>query len=183
MLRVLTFIDGSNMMGQCRHVGRRPDFPSLVELLANSEEGRFSVDAYVYLPLPHTNGERVHRFHDYLRSRGLQVVSKRTKQLPDGSFKCDMDAELIMDALDLARDITPDVVVLASGDGDLAPLALRLRRRGIRVEIASCEQSLASELRLAAQGFVDLSGWVNECEQIADDAPAIGNNDIFEQRL
>jgi len=183
MLKVLTFVDGSNIMGQCRHVGRRADFPELVKLLADPEEGRFSIDAFVYLPLPHSNGDGVHRFHDHLRSRGLQVISKRMKQLPDGSYKCDMDAELIMDALEMARDTSPDIIVLASGDGDLAPLALRLRRRGIRVEVASNEQGLASELRLAAQGFIDLSQWLDRCERVAEDAPAIGNENVFANRL
>jgi uncharacterized LabA/DUF88 family protein len=51
----------------------------------------------------------------------------------------------------------PDVVVLVTGDADFAHLALRLRRRGIRVEVAATTQTLGSGLRGAANEIIDLT--------------------------
>jgi uncharacterized LabA/DUF88 family protein len=43
-----------------------------------------------------------------------------------------------------------------TGDSDFAYLAEKLRRRGMRVEVASVEQSLGNELKNAANSTVDL---------------------------
>ena len=107
--------------------------------------------------------KRLLLFVDWLRSEGFQVISKRTKVFPDGSRKCDMDIEMTVDAIERTSQIRPDVVVIGSGDGDFACLALYLRRKGIRVEVASLPTALANELRLAAQEFIDLTEWANRC--------------------
>lgn len=183
MLNTVLLIDLSNLIGQCREVGRRPNLPALKDRLANPAEGRHEVDSYVYAQMPQSNGDGVRRYHNFLRSQGFQVVTKRAKQLPDGRFKCNLDAEMTMDALELAQEIRPDVIVLVTGDGDFAPLALRLRRKGVRVEVASLQSSMANELRLACRGYIDLSDWVDDCERIGDDAPAVGGDDVFAERL
>jgi uncharacterized LabA/DUF88 family protein len=174
MLKTMVQVDLWNINRQLRELGRRPDLPALRAHLANPAEGRFCVDAICYAPLPQENGDRVHRWHDWLRGQGFRVVSKRAKKLPDGSTKCSLDIHIVLDAIQLAQEIRPDVMVIASGDGDFAELALRLRRRGIHVECASLPGSLASELRLACLGFSDLSDWANDCEKVTPDAPEIG---------
>ena len=51
----------------------------------------------------------------------------------------------------------PDVVVLVTGDADFAYLATKLRRRGIRVEVASVAQNLSALLKAAANAVIDLA--------------------------
>ena len=51
----------------------------------------------------------------------------------------------------------PDVVILVTGDADFAHLALQLRRRGIRVEVASLAQNLGSALKTSANEIIDLA--------------------------
>jgi uncharacterized LabA/DUF88 family protein len=53
-------------------------------------------------------------------------------------------------------EMRPDVVVLVTGDADFAHLALRLRRRGIRVEVAATPQTLGTGLKGAANEVIDL---------------------------
>jgi uncharacterized LabA/DUF88 family protein len=183
MIRVAVFVDGSNMMGQLKALQRRPNFPALLPHLATAEEGRYLQEAQVYLPLPNENPESCARFHDWLRHQGFVVVSKRAKQLPNGASKCDLDGELLLDALEYAMTVKPDVLVLATGDGDCATLARRLRARGIRVEVASLSACLASELKAACNGWIDLSAWVNECEAMSADAPVLGTDDIFDEAI
>jgi uncharacterized LabA/DUF88 family protein len=178
-LKVLVFVDQANVHGQEGAVGRRADLVRLTKYLAKGDEGRRLVDAYVYAPLPHENGDRVQRWHDFLRHSGLQVVSKRAKKLPDGRVKADMDMYMAMDALELGMTIRPDVIVLVTGDGDMAPLALRLRRLGIRVEVASGTQALAAELKAASHGVVNLDDFFADCDPVNGDAEQIGSANIL----
>jgi uncharacterized LabA/DUF88 family protein len=72
---------------------------------------------------------------------------------------------MAMDAIELALEVRPDIVVLVTGDSDFAYLAEKLRRRGIRVEVASVEQSLGNDLKMAANSVVDLIELFDRFEQ------------------
>lgn len=182
MLRTLVFVDHSNLEGQMRHLQRLPNQLTLRELLADASEGRHLIDMSIYAALPHKNGDGVQRYHDWLRMQGFNVVSKRQKQLPDGQFKCNLDTELALDALEACMTIRPDILILVSGDGDFAPLCRRARRLGIRVEVASLNHALAAELKGAAHGVIDLSDWASTCNPTGA-APAIGSSDVFSERV
>jgi uncharacterized LabA/DUF88 family protein len=64
---------------------------------------------------------------------------------------------MAIDALELSVEMRPDVVILVTGDADFAYLALKLRRHGIRVEVASVEENLGNILRSAANEVIDLA--------------------------
>lgn len=179
-LRILLFLDQSNLHGQAHAANRKLDYVRLMNFLADPREGRRRIDCYCYAPLPQENGDRVQRWHDFLRHSGMQVVSKRAKRMPDGRVKADMDMALAMDALELGTSLRPDVVVIASGDGDMAPLAIRLRRLGIRVEVASSTQALANEMRASCQGVIELDDFLADCEPLAGAAEEIGVANILE---
>jgi len=51
----------------------------------------------------------------------------------------------------------PDVVILVTGDADFAYLAIKLRRHGIRVEVASVAANLGNLLKSAANDVIDLA--------------------------
>jgi uncharacterized LabA/DUF88 family protein len=53
-------------------------------------------------------------------------------------------------------------VVLVTGDTDFAHLALQLRRRGIRVEVAATAATLGAALRTAANASIDLGPVLEE---------------------
>lgn len=176
--RVLVLIDFENIKIQAGKLNRRIQFPKLVDYLTDPGERRFRVDAYLYATLPPENGDPQQRYYDHLRHEGLIVVTKRAKRLPDGSIKGNVDSLLILDAMELALTARPDVCVLVTGDGDYAPLAMRLRRRGIRVEAACGSQGLANELKTAVNGVVCLDEFYNGCELFkpSGDKPPRGGN-------
>jgi uncharacterized LabA/DUF88 family protein len=64
---------------------------------------------------------------------------------------------MAIDALELSVEMHPDVVILVTGDADFAYLAIKLRRRGIRVEVASVAQNLGNMLRSTANEVIDLA--------------------------
>ena len=53
---------------------------------------------------------------------------------------------MAIDAVERSVQMRPDVVVLVTGDADFAHLALQLRRRGIRVEVAATARRWARRL-------------------------------------
>jgi uncharacterized LabA/DUF88 family protein len=175
-LRVLVFVDESNLMGAARLFNKRLDWEKITKYLAPEKLGRRLVEMVVYVGLPPANMDEFHerregklRFVHFLRSQcGMLVVTKDGSPRGDGpgdrqqSYKANVDVLMGIDAVDLAAQIQPDVVVLVTGDSDFAHLALVLRRRGIRVEVAAVAQTLGNELKAAASAVVDLAPLFNE---------------------
>jgi uncharacterized LabA/DUF88 family protein len=177
--KVLQFFDQANLAAQAQAAGRKLDFVKLASFLANPREGRRCIDTYVYCSLPVENGDSVARWHDFLRHSGLQVVAKRAKRLPNGRIKANVDTLLVLDCMELGMVIRPDIIVLGTGDGDMAELSKRLRRLGIRVEVASSTPALASELRAAANGVIELDDFLARADRVGDSTDPIGSTDIL----
>jgi uncharacterized LabA/DUF88 family protein len=92
------------------------------------------------------------------------VVTKSTKEFVDASgrhkVKGNMDMELAVDAMELAKHV--DQIVLFSGDGDFRSLVEAVQRRGVRVTVVSTISTqppmVADELRRQTDAFIDLVG-------------------------
>lgn len=178
-LRVLVFVDESNLMGAARLFNKRLDWKQITSYLAAGNESRQLVEMVIYVGLPpanmpefHDMRERKLRFVHFLRSScGILVVTKDGSPRGDGpgerqTYKANVDVLMAIDAVDLAGQIQPDVVVLVTGDSDFAHLALTLRRRGIRVEVAAVAQTLGNELQAAASGVIDLAPLFNKFQSL-----------------
>jgi len=66
------------------------------------------------------------------------------------------DIALAVDAIDLAIAERPDVVVIVSSDSDFAPLVIRLREKGCRVEGIGQEGKTGDDAKPVYDAFVDL---------------------------
>jgi uncharacterized LabA/DUF88 family protein len=73
---------------------------------------------------------------------------------------------MAIDALELSIGMRPNVVILVTGDADFAYLATKLRRHGIRVEVASVAANLGHILRSAANDVIDLAALFRTFEMI-----------------
>lgn len=109
------------------------------------------------------------------------VVTREGKAKGD-EYESNVDIVMAMDAVELALEIRPDIVVLVTGDSDFAYLAEKLRRRGMRVEVASVEQSLGNELKNAANSTVDLIEIFDgfERQNNGQNHYRIGNTNLFD---
>src|SRR5436309_5080767 len=85
------------------------------------------------------------------------VVTQDGAPAEEGPYKANVDVMMAIDALELSIEMRPDVVILVTGDADFAYLATKLRRHGIRVEVASVAQNLGNVLRSAANDVIDLA--------------------------
>ena len=161
--RVLVLVDESNVGSSVRTAGRGLDWLKLREFLAGPDSGRDLIEMVVYAGLPppiptwQEERDKKNKFMHWLRSNGFMVVTKDGAPAEEGHYKANVDVMMAIDALELSVEMKPDVVILVTGDADFAYLAIKLRRRGIRVEVASVTQNLGNVLRAAANDVIDLA--------------------------
>ena len=72
------------------------------------------------------------------------------------SGKNSTDIALAVDAIDLVVAERPDVVVIVSSDSDFAPLVIRLREKGCRVEGIGQQGKTGDDSKPVYDGFIDL---------------------------
>src|SRR5437764_9934073 len=160
--RVLVLVDESNVGSSVRTAGRGLDWIRLRDFLAGPTTGRDLIEMVVYAGLPpaipmwQDERDKKNKFVHCLRSNGFMVVTKDGAPAEEGHYKANVDVMMAIDALELSIEMLPDVVTLVTGDADFAYLAIKLRRRGIRVEVASVAANLGNTLRSAANAVIDL---------------------------
>ncbi|MGI8890571.1 MAG: NYN domain-containing protein [Chthoniobacterales bacterium] len=177
--RLLVLVDESNIGSSVRTAGRGLDWLRLREFLAGEESGRELIEMVVYaglpppIPLWADERDKKNKFIHWLRSNGFMVVTKDGAPADEGHYKANVDVMMAIDALELSVAMQPDVVILVTGDADFAYLATKLRRGGVRVEVASVTQNLGGVLKSAANAIIDLAELFRTFELMpVSDSPA-----------
>src|SRR3989442_13346815 len=161
--RVLVLVDESNVSSSVRTAGRGLDWLRLRDFLGGPNTGRDLIEMVVYAGLPpaipawQEERDKKNKFVQWLRSNGFMVGTKDGSPAEEGRYKANVDVMMAIDALELSIEMRPDVVILVTGDPDFAHLPIKLRRPGIRVEVASVSQNLGNILRSAANEVIDLA--------------------------
>jgi uncharacterized LabA/DUF88 family protein len=158
--KIAIFIDGSNLYATAKTLGFDIDYKRLLK----EYQGRGTLlRAFYYTAIIEDQEySSIRPLVDWLDYNGFTVVTKATKEFIDASrrrkVKGNMDIELAVDAMELAKHI--DQMVLFSGDGDFRSLVEAVQRRGVRVTVVSTIASqppmIADELRRQADVFTDL---------------------------
>jgi uncharacterized LabA/DUF88 family protein len=161
--RLLVLVDESNIGSSVRTAGRGLDWLKLRDFLAGPATGCDLIEMVVYAGLPpampawQEERDKKNKFVQWLRANGFMVVTKDGSPAEEGRYKANVDVMMGIDALELSIEMRPDVVILVTGDADFAYLATKLRRHGIRVEVASVAANLGNILRSAANNVIDLA--------------------------
>jgi uncharacterized LabA/DUF88 family protein len=161
--RLLVLVDESNVGSSVRSAGRGLDWLKLRDFLGGPDSGRDLIEMVVYAGLPpaipiwQEERDKKNKFMHWLRSNGFMVVTKDGAPAEEGHYKANVDVMMAIDAMELCVEMRPDVVILVTGDADFAYLATKLRRHGIRVEVASVAANLGHMLRAAANDVIDLA--------------------------
>jgi uncharacterized LabA/DUF88 family protein len=187
MRKVLILVDGENTAIAAQRFNRKIDWHKIREYLADPNEGRELIEMVIYTGLPparekfEEQRKNKEKFIYWARSNGFLVVAKEGKVKGD-EYEINVDVVMAMDAVELALEVKPDIVVLVTGDSDFAYLAEKLRRRGMRVEVASVEQSLGNELKNSANSVVDLIEIFDKFQPHKENQNyhRIGNSSIFD---
>jgi uncharacterized LabA/DUF88 family protein len=165
--RVLVFVDESNVTSSAKASRRKLDWIQLRDFLVKQRE---LVEMVIYAGLPpampewQSERDKKNKFLHWLRSHGFLVVTKDGSPAEEGHYKSNVDVMMAIDAVELSTAMRPEVVVIVTGDADFAHLALLLRRRGIRVEVASLAQTLGAGLKTSANEVVDLAPLIETFE-------------------
>jgi uncharacterized LabA/DUF88 family protein len=158
--RTLIFIDEGNLTGICSKLNRSIDWLKLREQLSR---GHDVLEVFIYAGLPPTTPEWVEfrakreRFLHWLETETFYVIRKQGRPTSAQAYKANVDLMMAVEATELAIELRPETIILVTGDGDFGFLACKLRRRGIRVEVAAFENNLGEDLRISANAFIDLS--------------------------
>ena len=182
--RLLVLVDESNVSSSVRTGGRGLDWIKLRDFLGGPNTGRELMEMVVYAGLPpaipvwQEERDKKNKFVHWLRSNGFMVVTKDGSPAEEGHYKANVDVMMAIDAVELSLEMRPDVVILVTGDADFAYLAVRLRRHGIRVEVASVAQNLGQTLKSAANEVIDLAGLFRTFEliRVQDVTPSTAPN-------
>ena len=188
--KVLVLVDESNVSSSVRTAGRGLDWLKLRDFLAGPNTARDLVEMVVYAGLPpaipawQEERDRKNKFVHWLRSNGFMVVTKDGAPAEEGHYKANVDVMMAIDALELSIEMRPDVVILVTGDADFAYLATKLRRNGIRVEVASVAANLGNILRSAANDVIDLAPLFRtfDIKTVQDAAPQLPNRTPRQQQ-
>jgi uncharacterized LabA/DUF88 family protein len=158
--RTLVFIDEANLLQMGHLIGKMTDWARVREFLG---ENRSVVEFVVYAGLPPNLPEwfelrqKRDKFLNWLEQHGFLVVRKFGKPAEAGSYKATVDLLMAIDAIDLCEAVRPEEALLVSGDGDFSHLALKLRRKGIRVTAAGVVDLVAEDLKSASNDFLDMT--------------------------
>jgi len=158
MERAILFVDYANIHRAAFSKGIRLDYRNL---LAYMSEGRFLIDAHCYVPIDPRNEHGMDKEVRDLWHDGYIVNAKRGTISGD-TYKCNFDVEMTIDILEIARAVKPDIVIIATGDVDLLPVVSRLRKSGIRVEVACFSWAVSQHLLLKCSDFIDLGVYYQE---------------------
>ena len=151
--RVGIFVEVANVELAGDRLRARFDWGKILHLLTRDRQ---LVRAIAYSPVHDDPGVSIEtqRFVEPFLERGYKVVTKPLKRFADGSIKANVDIELALDVIEMLNRL--DVVVLMSGDGDFQRLVEVVQSKGVRVEVVAVGSSTASNLRHAADHFMDL---------------------------
>src|SRR5438874_4626058 len=187
--KVLVLVDESNVGSSVRTAGRGLDWLKLRDFLAGPNAGRDLIEMVVYAGLPpaipmwREERDKKNKFVHWLRSNGFMVVTKDGAPAEEGHYKANVDVMMAIDALELSIEMRPDVVILVTGYADFAYLAIKLRRHGTRVEVASVAANLGNLLKSAANDVIDLAQLFRtfEIKQVQDAPPQVSHRTQQEQ--
>ena len=159
--RLALFIDGANLYSAGKTLGVEVDYRKLLDEFRHRGQ---LIRAYYYTALIENDDySPIRPLVDWLQYNGFKVVTKPAKEFTDAAgrrrVKGDMDVEITVDMLNLAKHV--DHIVLFSGDGDLTRLVEAVQERGVRVSVVSTVKTsppmIADELRRAADTFIELA--------------------------
>ncbi len=148
--RVAIFIDGANLFYAAMQLNLEIDYAKLLRCLTKDRQ---LIRAYFYTACDSGN-EKQQGFLLWMSRNGYRVITKELIQFPDGSKKANLDIEIAVDMLTLARHC--DTIVLLSGDGDLAYAVNSIAYQGVQVEVVSLSSMTSDSLINVVDSYTDL---------------------------
>ena len=183
--RYAVFIDGANLYQTAKALGFDIDYKSLRRVLL--EHGNLIRIYYYTALLDDQEYSPVRPLVDWLDYNGYSLVTKPLKEYTSVAgrrkFKGNMDIEIAVDVMEMARHV--DHLMICSGDGDFRRLVEAVQRQGCRVSVLSTLHTsppmVADELRRQADAFIDLRDL--EAEIARSGGPVRSQSYVYEDEV
>ena len=164
--RTALFIDGANLYAAARALSFNIDYKKMLDVFR--KEGRLIRALYYTALAEDQEYSSIRPLVDWLDYNGYTMVTKPAKEFTDSTgrrkIKGNMDIELAVDAMTMAKNL--DHIIIFSGDGDFRALVEALQYMGVRVTVVSTlvtqPPMIADELRRQADEFIDLADLEDE---------------------
>ncbi len=149
--RVAVFIDTQNLYHSAKNLyNSKVNFG---RVLSEALAGRKLIRAIAYVITTEAGDET--QFFEALTKIGIETKTKDLQIFFGGSKKADWDVGMAVDAIRIAPKV--DTIILATGDGDFAPLVTFLKEHfGVQVEVISFGRSSSSKLKEVTEDFIDM---------------------------
>lgn len=148
--RVAIFINSSSLFDAATHLNIEIDYAKLLHCLTKK---RKLVRAYFYIAIDGTNAKQQTVLLQ-MRRQGYRVVTKELIQRSDGSKKGNLDVEIAVDMLTLAKYC--DILVLLGADDELVYAVSTVSYKGVQVEVVDSGILNNDSLLSAADCYIDL---------------------------
>jgi uncharacterized LabA/DUF88 family protein len=161
--RVIVFIDGSNLFYAASDLEIEIDYVKLLSYLVDK--------AYLVHVLFYTGNDPENKkqceFLKWMSGHGFRVIAKALTQAPNGVKKANLDVEIAVDMMMLARYC--DTAVLVSGDGDFAYVVDAVAKQGVRVEVVGLRSMTSGTLIDVANRYINLADIQQAVKKIDSD--------------
>ncbi len=169
--RYAVFIDGANLYQTAKALGFDIDYKSLRAVFR--DHGHLMRLYYYTALLDDQEYSPVRPLVDWLDYNGYSLVTKPLKEYTNVAgrrkFKGNMDIEIAVDVMEMAKHL--DHIVLCSGDGDFRKLIEAAQRQGCKVSIMSTLHTtppmVADEVRRQADFFIELQDLEPEIARVS----------------
>lgn len=167
MLKVAVFLDYANINSASSSNLCKINYEALLKYLADYDEGRNLKVAYAYVPI---DPRKEHAMNDEITLlwESGYIVRSKVGVIAGNTYKCNFDIEMTLDIMKTSFEISPDIIVIVSGDSDFVPVVTELREKGIRVEVASFNRSMSQLLSNRCSGSICLDELIEESNDDGD---------------
>lgn len=179
MKKRLVFIDGPNInTGFKNAFGGKLDYGLLSKELHRKWEIQNIFLYDVYEPGDKGKEFRLNRW----RALGYKVRPKKLRQLPDKTWKGDVDAMMLVQIPDIVRKYRPEEVeiVIMSGDGDFCELLESLGTKGFSTFVMAFSSTVSGDLTNSADGYEALDEMFLKIERREREVAKEETNEIME---
>lgn len=174
-MKTAVLIDGANLAFTVKMLKEQNEIDNLdYAKLQRYFEEKFNLLRIYYYTAQYYDEEghnELQGVQDWLEYNGFTLVKKRARKIKtdnDKGFiiKGNMDIEIAVDALTLARQKQIERIVLMTGDSDFAYLVKELQNCAIKVDVVSSMKTkpviIGDELRRQADQFIELADLIVE---------------------
>ncbi len=161
--RVQVFIDGQNMHGTLRSIGRKLDWKAFLDYFET--ETRLIRMNYITAIRSQQANDTFNRVLKFLDSNGYTMVTKPVRDHIDDAgnirVRGTMTGEMTVAMTRAARNGT-DHIFLFSGDSELCAAVQECKEEGARVTVVSTQNVISEDLFVLADDFIAIENLPKE---------------------